>query len=56
MKYYRDDAQYLFQTQELDVQTLTHRYDSELRSLLMGPDARHDKTLELWIEIFETKT
>ncbi len=52
----RDDAQYLFQTQELDVQTLRHRYDSELRGLLMGPDDRHDKTLELWIEIFETKT
>ncbi len=51
----RDDAQYLFQTQELDVQTLRHRYDSELRGLLMGPDDRHDKTLELWIEIFETK-
>jgi len=52
----RDDAHYLFQTQKLNVQTLTHRYDSELRGLLMGPDDRHDKTLELWIEIFETKT
>ena len=52
----RDDAQYLFRTQELHVQTLTHRYDSELHGLLMGPDNRHDKTWELWIEIFETKT
>jgi hypothetical protein len=51
----RDDAEYLFQTQKLGVQTLRHRYDSELRGLLMGPDGRHDKTLELWIEIFETK-
>jgi hypothetical protein len=52
----RDDAQYLFRTQRLDVRTLRHRYNTELRGLLMGPDNRHDKTLELWIEIFETKT
>jgi len=43
----RDDAEYLFQTQRLNAQILRDRYNTELRGLLMGPDDRHDKTLEL---------
>jgi hypothetical protein len=49
----RDDAAYLFHLQNLDCQILRDRYNRELRGLLMGPDQRHDKTLELWIDIFE---
>jgi hypothetical protein len=49
----RDDAAYLFHLQKLDCQILRGRYNRELRGLLMGPDQRHDKTLDLWIDIFE---
>ena len=52
----RDDAEYLFRRQRLNAQILRDRYNTELRGLLMGPDERHDKTLEMWIEIFETNS
>jgi hypothetical protein len=52
----RDDADYLFRTQKPDVRVLRERYDKELRNNLIGPSARHDQTLELWIELFESDT
>jgi uncharacterized nucleotidyltransferase DUF6036 len=51
----RDDADYLFRTQKLDSQTLRERYQQELRPYLVK-EQWHDKTLELWIEIFEAPT
>jgi hypothetical protein len=50
----RDDADYLFRSQKLDAQTLRDRYQKELRHNLIGNIEWHDKTLELWIEIFES--
>ncbi len=49
----RDDADYIFKTQKLDSQVLRGRYKKELRPYLANED-RHDNTLTLWIEIFET--
>jgi hypothetical protein len=51
----RDDADYLFRTQKLDSQTLRERYQHELRPYLVK-EHWHDKTIELWIEIFEAPT
>ena len=49
----RDDADYLFRSQELDAQVLHDRYEKELRPYLANAE-RHDTTLRLWIEIFES--
>lgn len=49
----RDDSDYLFRSQNLDAQVLRERYKNELRHSLIGNIDWHDKTLELWIEIFE---
>ena len=49
----RDDAEYLFKAQKLDAQRLQERYEKELRPYLANV-ARHDLTLKLWIEIFES--
>jgi hypothetical protein len=49
----RDDAEYLFKAQKLDSQRLQERYEKELRPYLANV-ARHDLTLRLWIEIFES--
>jgi len=49
----RDDADYLFKSQKLDSQLLRERYEKELRPNLAN-EARHDLTLKLWIEIFES--
>jgi hypothetical protein len=49
----RDDADYIFKTQKLDSQVLRGRYEKELRPYLANEN-RHDNTLTLWIEIFET--
>lgn len=51
----RDDADYLFRTQKLDSRALRERYQRELRPYL-AKESWHDKTLELWIEIFEAPT
>lgn len=51
----RDDADYLFRSQGLDVDVLRTRYKNELRHNLIGNINWHDKTLDLWIEIFETQ-
>jgi len=50
----RDDAEYLFRSQKLDVQILRNRYKNELQHNLIGNTDWHDKTLELWIEIFQS--
>ena len=52
----RDDADYLFRSQNLNAQLLRDRYKNELRHNLIGNVEWHDKTLELWIDIFETQT
>lgn len=49
----RDDADYIYKTQKLDSQVLLGRYQKELRPYLANEN-RHDNTLTLWIEIFET--
>jgi hypothetical protein len=52
----RDDADYLFRSQNLNALLLRDRYKNELRHNLIGNVEWHDKTLELWIDIFETQT
>jgi len=52
----RDDADYLFRSQKLDAQLLRDRYKNELRHNLIGNVEWHDRTLGLWIEIFESQT
>jgi hypothetical protein len=49
----RDDADYLFKSQKLNVEILRERYQEELRPNLIGRLESHDLTLTLWIEIFE---
>jgi len=49
----RDDADYIFRAQGLDSRILRERYEKELRYKLIGNVGWHDRTLELWIEIFE---
>lgn len=49
----REDADYLFKALSLDSTALRNRYQNELRPYLSNED-RHDRTLKLWIEIFET--
>ena len=49
----RDDAEYLFRRQYLDSKKLWERYKKELRPYLANED-KHDLTLKLWIEIFES--
>jgi hypothetical protein len=51
----RDDADYLFRTQKLDSRALRERYQRELCPYLAKLTG-HDKTLELWIELFEAPT
>jgi len=51
----RDDADYLFRSQNLDVQVLRDRYKNELRQNLIGNIDWHDGTLELWIDIFRAQ-
>jgi Nucleotidyltransferase of unknown function (DUF6036) len=52
----RDDADYLFRARKLDAEILRDRYKNELRHNVIGNPEWHDKTLELWIEIFESQT
>jgi hypothetical protein len=49
----RDDAAYIFKKQELKSQILRDRYEQELRPNIANED-RHELTLKLWIEIFES--
>jgi hypothetical protein len=48
----RDDADYLFRSQNLDPEVLRDRYKNELRHHLIGNTEWHDQTLGLWIDIF----
>ena len=50
----RDDVDYLFKKKKLISQRLQERYEKELRPYLANED-RHDSTLKLWIEIFESQ-
>jgi len=50
----RDDADYLFKKKKLISQQLQERYEKELRPYLANED-RHDSTIKLWIEIFESQ-
>jgi hypothetical protein len=52
----RDDTDFLFRSQKLDAGILRDRYKNELRHNLIGNVDWHDTTLELWIEIFGSKT
>lgn len=49
----RDDADYIFKTQKLSSQILRDRYEQKLRPYIANQD-RHDLTLKLWIDIFES--
>ena len=51
----RDDADYLFRSRKLNAQALRDRFKNELRHNLIGNVEWHDQTLELWIEIFESR-
>jgi hypothetical protein len=50
--YDRDDADYLFKTEKLEVLVLRDRYEKELRPYL-GREDWHNSTLKMWIDIFE---
>jgi hypothetical protein len=50
----RDDTEYLFRSRRLDPQVLRERYAKELRPYLLRQEW-HDRTLELWIEIFKAQ-
>jgi hypothetical protein len=50
----RDDTEYLFRSRRLDPQLLRERYTKELRPYLSRQEW-HDRTLELWIEIFKAQ-
>jgi len=49
-----DDADDLFKPQRLDSQKLRQRYQEELRVYRIGPPERHDRTLDRWMEAFES--
>jgi Nucleotidyltransferase of unknown function (DUF6036) len=51
----RDDAEYLFRTQNLDSDRLRSRYEKELRPYL-ADETKHDLTLRLWTDIFEASS
>jgi hypothetical protein len=46
----RDDVQHLARAGHLNRETLRDRYFKELRPNLLAHEARHDLTLELWLE------
>jgi hypothetical protein len=48
----QEDVQYLAQTGRLDSVTLRTRYQDEMKSRVIGPEERHDLTMELWLEYF----
>ena len=52
----RQDVEYLAKTQRLDPKILRERYEKELRPLLIGPQSRHDATLEFWLEAYFGKS
>jgi len=48
----RQDVEFLARTQHLDPSILKERYEKELRPILIGPESRHDATLEFWIKAY----
>lgn len=48
----RQDVDYLVKTQHLDANVLRERYEKELRTSLIGPPERHDRTLSFWLEAY----
>ncbi|MDE3136011.1 MAG: hypothetical protein KGL59_05530, partial [Acidobacteriota bacterium] len=48
----RQDVAYLARTQNLEPRVLRERYESELKSYLIGPPDRHNRTLEFWLEAY----
>lgn len=51
----RQDVEFLAKTQHLDPVVFKERYEKELRPILIGPESRHDLTLELWLEAYFEK-
>jgi len=45
-----EDVKHLARAAKFDLDVLADRYRKELRPFLTGPEAKHDLTLELWIE------
>jgi hypothetical protein len=52
----RQDVAFLAKTKHLDPVVLRERYDKELRPILIGPESRHDTTLEFWLEAYFEKS
>ena len=48
----REDVAFLARTQHLNPVVLKERYEKELRPILIGPESRHDATLEFWIKAY----
>jgi Nucleotidyltransferase of unknown function (DUF6036) len=48
----RDDIAQLAKAVPLDADLLRVRYRRELRPIIIGDPARHDRTLEMWIEAY----
>ncbi len=51
----RQDVEFLARTQHLDPALLRERYEKELRPILIGPESRHDATLEFWLRAYFQK-
>ncbi|HKO03839.1 MAG TPA: DUF6036 family nucleotidyltransferase [Candidatus Acidoferrales bacterium] len=48
----RQDVEFLARTQHLDPAILRERYEKELRPIVIGPESRHDATLEFWLRAY----
>ena len=48
----RDDVQQLARAGHLKPEVLKERYYNELRPNLVANEARHDLTLQLWLEFY----
>ncbi|MGB6199845.1 MAG: DUF6036 family nucleotidyltransferase [Candidatus Acidiferrales bacterium] len=50
LRHDREDVRFLANSKHLDPAILRDRYVKELRPILIGPESRHDATLEYWLE------
>jgi hypothetical protein len=48
-----EDVKHLARALNFDLDVLAERYRTELRPFLMGPEARHDLTLRMWLEAIQ---
>ena len=48
----RQDVAFLARKQHLVPAILRERYEKELRPILIGPESRHDATLEFWLSAY----